>query len=499
MKKIDKLIIKSFIGPFVLTTTVVVFIFLMRFLMMYFNDFVGKDLGLEVFGKLFLYFSLITVPISLPLATLLSALICFGNLGEHTELTAMKSAGIPTSRIILPVLIFGFFISVFSFWYNNKINPWANLKGYSLLWDVKSTKVTLNIQEGVFYRELPNYSIKVQKKLSDGKTLKNVMVYDHTGGDGNKNVTVADSGKMYTIYDNAYLIFELFNGANYIDYRGNNSYNETQFVKNKFKKNKLVFSLNSFGIKRTDENQFKYHELMKDISQLGVQIDSTRKEINKTAETHINSIENISSYQFKVVNQITKTDSSNKKSSLQTIKPGNWIEQKLKPLESKSRVNEFYDNSISSAKNVISQLETNELILSSKKREMYKADVERWHKLTMALACLVMIIIGASLGSIIKKGGFGLPVLLSISFFIFMYILMQLGDKYAKEGIIPVIVGVWIPDVVLLLIGLFLLRKASLDARIFDTDVYAVFFDKLKIKINKIKKQRNQKLEIKID
>jgi lipopolysaccharide export system permease protein len=137
MKKIDKLFVKSFIGPFVLTTSVVVFIFLIRFLMMYFEDFIGKNLGLDIFGKLFAYFSLITVPTALPLAILLATLMTFGNLGEHTELTAIKSAGIPFGRIILPTLVFTFFISIFSYFYNDRVTPWANLKGYSLLWDVK--------------------------------------------------------------------------------------------------------------------------------------------------------------------------------------------------------------------------------------------------------------------------------------------------------------------------------------------------------------------------
>jgi len=155
MRKIDKLFLKSFIGPFVLTTAIVVFIFLMRFLMMYFDQFIGKDLGIDVFSKLFFFFSLITVPTALPLATLLATLMCFGNLGEHTELTAMKSAGIPLSRLILPTFILTIFISIVSYFYNDRVNPWANLKGYSLLYDVKTTKMTLNIQEGIFYKEIP--------------------------------------------------------------------------------------------------------------------------------------------------------------------------------------------------------------------------------------------------------------------------------------------------------------------------------------------------------
>lgn len=217
----------------------------MRFLMLYFNDFVGKDLGYDVFGKLFVYFSLITVPIALPLSVLLASLMCFGNLGEYTELTAIKSAGVPISRVLFPAMIFAFGVSIFSLWFNNTVNPWANLKGYSLLYDVKTTKVTLNVKEGIFYKEIPGYSIKVIKKYSDGKTLKGVTIYNHSSNNGNVNVTLADSGKMYTMFDNRYLVFELFNGTNYVDYKSNDgNYDETQYVKNGFRQNKMVFLWN---------------------------------------------------------------------------------------------------------------------------------------------------------------------------------------------------------------------------------------------------------------
>ena len=246
MSKIDKLVIKNFLGPFILTTVVVVFIFLLRFLMLYFEDFVCKDLGLETFVKLFGYFSLITVPTALPLSTLLAALMSFGNLGEHTELTALKSAGVPVHRIILPVLIFSLGISLFSYVYNDKVTPWANLKGYSLLWDVRTTKVALNIQEGVFYREIPGYSIKAQEKFQDNETMKGIMIYNHSERNGNRNVTVADSGRMYMMYNESYLVFELFNGYNYAERRNNTILNDTPFMKNKFKKNRMVFSMESF-------------------------------------------------------------------------------------------------------------------------------------------------------------------------------------------------------------------------------------------------------------
>lgn len=478
MKKIDILVIKSFIGPFILTTCVVVFIFLMRFLMLYFNDFVGKDLGYDVFAKLFIYFSLITVPISLPLSTLLASLMCFGNLGEYSELTAIKSAGIPISRVLLPAMLFALGISLFSLWFNNTVNPWANLKGYSLLYDVKTTKVTLNVKEGIFYKEIPGYSIKVHEKFSDGKTLKGVTIYNHSSNNGNLNVTIADSGKMYTMYDNMYLVFELFNGTNYVDYRNNEgNYNETQFVKNSFKQNKMVFSLASFGMKRTDETQFRYHEYMKNISQLNEQSDSINKNIAMSLKSQITTATQLYNFQFKPFYQEISRNGVLKKKIL----PAKWVYDKLNSIEKNNIIDESYETAINQAKNIRDQFITTIDIIKSKKREAIKADVEKWHKFTMAFACFVMFLIGSSLGSIIKKGGFGMPVLLSITFFILMYVLMQLGDKYAKEDIWPTILGVWMPDVVLFAFGIYFLSKATNDARLFESDIYDVYLEKVKV------------------
>ncbi len=472
MKKIDLLVIKNFLGPFILTTLVVVFIFLMRFLMLYFEDFVGKDLGLDIFAKLFFYFSIITVPIALPLSTLLAALMSYGNLGEHTELTALKSAGIPVSRIIRPSFIFTIFIAIFSFWYNNTVTPWANLKGYSLLYDIKTTKVTLNITEGIFYREIPGYSIKVQEKMPDNISLKNVIVYDHSNRNGNKNVTLADSGKMYAMYDDRYLIFELFNGVNYSEQKADGgAYNDTPLVKNRFIKNKMVFSLESFGIKRTDENQFKYHEYMKNIAELEVQIDSTKKLALSSLKTNLDVVKNQHMYQFKPSNNKIEVDTASGDTLKKKILPGKWIDSAIRKLDQSYRKMEIADVVSTNLESLTAQVSTNSLIYSSKKREMYRADVEKWHKFTYAVACIAMMLIGASLGSIIKKGGFGMPVVIAVSFFIFYYVLMQLGDKYAKEGIITVLAGTWMPNGVLLIIGTYLLSKATKDARLFEGNI----------------------------
>lgn len=450
MKKIDKLFVKSYIGPFVLTTAIVVFIFLMRFLMIYFNDFIGKNLDGFVFAKLFFYFTLMTVPMSLPLATLLATLMCFGNLGERSELTAMKSAGIPLTRLVLPTFLLSACVSVFSLVYNNNVNPWANLKGWSLLYDVKVTKPALNIQEGIFYNQINGYRIKVEEKMPDGKTLKNVLVYDHNGGNGNKNVTLADSGRMYTINMESQLVFELYNGVNYSE--GTNYNNGTQLTRYAFRKNKMVFPLSSFGMKRTDENDFTYHEYMKSIPELNLKIDSLNRVVEEKMEQQAVAYKRLELYSFPDIGADTTKKA--------VIRGGKWADSLLAAAEKVNAVQEFNSSARAKVESQKSQLVGDMSYLLSVEKSIWAADLERWNKATTAFSCLAMFLIGAALGSIIKRGGFGMPVLISIAFFILYYLIGQLGNKYAKEGLIPAIVGAWFPFTVLFLIGLLLMRRA---------------------------------------
>ena len=393
-----------------MTLTVVIFIFLMRLIIAYFADLFGKDLGIELYLKLFFYFSLITIPIALPLAMLLSTLMTYGNLGEYFELTALKSAGISITRAMLPMLVVAVLISIFAFWFNNVALPWANLKGYSLLYDIKTTKTTLNIKEGIFYTDLPGYSIKVAKKYPDNKSLKNIVIFDHTKNDGDRHVTIADSAQMYTIMNKQYLIFELFNGNDYTedaDKTGNSD--QTDMSANAFKKSKVIMSLSAFDMHKTEEDQFKHHQMMRGISDLSYDSDSLKKA-------------------YKSLNQSS---------------------------------------------------------LSAKQEDSHRTDLEWHHKFTNAIAVFVMFLIGAPLGGIIKKGGFGLPVVIAIIFFILMYVMTQQGDKAAKESRLIVQVGAWLSNFVLFLFGIYFLKKAQNDSRLFEADVYAVYFTRFKEKLSK--------------
>ena len=481
IKKIDKLVLSSFWGPFLLTLCVVIFIFLMRLMMFYVDQFVSKDIVLLTFGKVLFYFSLNTVPIALPLAVLLSSLMTFGNLGEFFELTALKSAGISMTRILRPVLVVAVGISLFSFWFNNNVAPWANLKGYSLLYDIKSAKATLNLKEGIFYNDLPGYSIKADKKVKGSGTLKGLVIYKHPENGvqtGNREIILADSGRMYTSADKKYLFFELFNGNDYTEYVDNaqptymaTSAGGGQFLRNSFRHYKLVISLASFGLKRTDEQQFQYHEYMKNLSELSQQTDSLKRDFKTAKGGLVTTARQYYSYQFKPEAVIPAG---------RPVRAGRWVDSLLtRRLPARTR-QEIRELALTQARNVLSYAESNEVYLRDKEKTVFRYELETHHKFTQAVSCFVLFLIGAPLGAIIKKGGFGVPVLVSILFFILLYVLTLTGDKYAKEGLVWVPVGAWLANVTLLPVGLFLLQKARNDSRLFDKDLYVIGWERFR-------------------
>ena len=490
MKKMDKLVLKAFWGPFVITLSVVVFIFLMRIVIFYIDEFVSKDVGLSEYSRLFSYFAMSTVPIALPLAMLLSSLMAFGNLGEFFELTALKSAGISVVRVMMPLFFAAVFVSIFSFFYNDRVVPWANLKGYSLLYDIKMTKATLNIKEGIFYNDLPGYSIKVDKKVPDSNTMLGMIIYKHENGSrsyerGNTQVILADSGRMYMINNNGYLVIELFNGNNYQEVEnaagdrsmvyvtssdGNASKN-TNFMQSRFDEYKTVVSMESFGMKRTDEDMFKYHQFMKNIDDLNQTTDSLRRDYKRAQENLVPNSQQYFSYKFQTDNNYG-------------IKPknGKWVDSLLKVPLTDSLKSAVLTNAKNAAEGVRNFATSNAEYLENKRKSGNEYELEKLHKYTQAFSCFVMFLIGAPLGAIIKKGGFGVPVLVSIVFFILLYVLTIQGDKFVKEGLLDVTVGAWLANAILLLSGLYFVEKARNDSRLFEKDVYQMYWKKFREK-----------------
>lgn len=511
MKKTDRLILSAYAGPFVVTLGVVVFILLVQLLLSYSQEITGKDLSLDVYARLIFFFALITVPLAMPLAVLLSSLITFGSLGEHNELTAFKGAGISLIRILIPVFIISVFLAFSSFWYNNNVVPWANLKAFSLLWDVKQKSPSLSLKKGAFYNGLQGYSIKVEEKFPDGKTLRGVMIYNHTSNRGNKEVILADSGRMYTIWNEKYLVLELFRGKSYHDqsgdYHGDRSVEK--YVRNKFQKSQIIFNLSSFDLKITDEKLFSGHRYMRNIVQLRKDLDSLNKQTNniqtKTYDYvrpnyyyHFNKIQpvqqNIRETQQDSLRNTNQQNNLNK-AVIQTtnyIAPQPVIRAMARDTSYKATKKTIASRASTQAKNILSLIRSQkeQYLLTSKEKRSFTTEL--YKKYTFAFACITMFLIGAPLGAIIKKGGLGIPVLISIFFFIVFYVFSITGEKWVKEGTVHPVVGMWGANFCLLCIGAFFLRQARNDSRILEADWYYVLIDTT---IQLIKK-RKPELEI---
>lgn len=505
MKKIDKLILGSFLGPFVLTFLVVVFILLNIHMLKYFDDIIGKDLGWDIIGTLLFYFALFNTPVALPLAVLLSSLIAFGNLGEHFELTAVKSLGISLVRALVPIFIFVIFVTGFAFYTGNYLVPKAALEAYSLLYDIKQKKPALDLREGAFTSSIPDISIKVSDRLPDGTTIRDVIIYDHRNKSGNKEVIVADSGRMYTILNDQYLKMELFNGFNYREGTGQSDIggqpgSTENITKTKFAKSDMVLDLSSFSLMRTDKKWFEGNRIMRNMAELEFDMDSMRNEQLKQMLSLYQSKETFFTYhqhadsvtlppvlkQFKTKRDSVlraQTTTTAVTSYYQNLIPKPRLSSQVRTSSERLFEKEFtsleISNALNNARNVSNQLRNVNAHLDSYDDE-YNVFQVQWHKiLSLSIACMAMFFIGAPLGAIIKKGGLGMPVLASILFFIVFYVINLLGEKWGKQGIIPVPVGMWMANGILFSFGALFLAQARRDARLFEADFYMVIWDKL--------------------
>ena len=458
MKKLDKLILKSFIGPFVLTFAVVEFILLLQVILKYLDDLVGKDLGAAVIAELLFYFSLNLAPMAFPLAILLSSLMTFGNLGEHHELTAIKTSGISLVRALRPVFFFAVLLTIAAFFFHNTIVPKANLRAYSLMWDIRQKKPSLDLQEGSFYNGLPNRSIRVGKKFEDGQTLKDIMIYDHSNGQGNTVVMLADSGKMYTQHQDQYLVLEMFNGKTFVEDKSNrNGFSPSQssgYARQAFTQNKMVVDLSSFQMTRSNSQWFAENKKMKNLNQLAVVTDSLDRQIEK--ETQLLGPNVRPYYTHFTASQLP--DSLKKKSFV----PKSLPKLTLQDIQTASEA----------ARNVKSFTSSYASRITSVQRERNNYEIEMYLKFTQAFACFIMFLIGAPLGAIIRKGGLGMPVIISIVFFIIYYVLSILGEKYGREGVAPVPLGMWAANLILLPVGIFFLYQARNDSNLLEFDFW---------------------------
>lgn len=620
MKKIDKLILGSFIGPFFLTFIVVDFILLTVNMLKYFDEIFGKGLSFWIYMELFSYFVISISPMALPLAVLLSSLMTFGNLGEHFELTALKSSGISLIRALRPIGIFVVFLSILAYLSNNYLVPKVNLKTFSLLYDIRMKSPALDIKEGVFYSGIPNYSIKVNQKMDEIR-LRDIIIYNHSEGQGNTNIIVADSGRMEPFFNESYMSMTLYHGTSYKESRSQRGISEkpVDFSRTSFTENQIIFNLESFQMNRTPEDLWSTNRSIKNIAQLKSGLDSMYTEINQIV--YYNYINTESSFPYYTRNRkltppdeilsrkerddsiriakavakqklelenlasngisVDSLDNAAGLSSadslylaeneaiiqnLDSISGTPEIENESNALDTQSIISEeknqnrnsgrlLTKSSLSISKSLDSLIKSNKtdsLIttetpggiskvqnqefdakeftgftpekkswidslvinggyksraatigmnnartiknnfntklsqLDNLEREYRRFEIAWYQKYTTAFACIVMFMIGAPLGAIIKKGGLGMPVLISIIFFIVYYMLTITGEKWAKEGLTDPLFGTWFSILVLLPIGFFFLKQARKDARLFEPDTYTDIFKNIKNGYNRL-------------
>ncbi|MBX7109263.1 MAG: LptF/LptG family permease [Chitinophagales bacterium] len=471
MKKIDRLLLKSFAGPFVAIFFITLFVLVMQFLWKYVDDLVGKGLPAYEIGRLLFYASASMVPLALPLAVLLSSIMTIGTLGEHYELTSLKSSGISLLRIISPLMIVALLIACAAFLFSNYILPVANLKFGALLYDIRQQRPAVNIRQGIFYNDIDGYSIRVGDKDADNQTIHHILIYDHTSGKGNDYVITAEDGKMFMTDDKRFLVLQLFNGKQYQELAppsGKKS-KEYEQLRIAFREWKKVFDLSEFSLNRTDENLFKDNYQMQNLGQLKKSIDTLQIGLNKT---------------YLEAKAFCATYFSFERTNFDTIKIQPDTAQTLVAVDSFA----MYNRALASSRNIKGYLSISAKNIKFKQEVLRKFEIERQRKFSLSFACFILFLIGAPLGAIIKKGGFGLPFVVSVFFFVIFYTLSIMGEKFAKEGVLTPLQGMWFSTMLLLPIAVFLVYKASIDSVLFNVDAYIGIVKQLVLRLPFVKK-----------
>ncbi len=482
MKKLHIFILKSYLGPFVLTFFIAMFILVMQFLWRYVDDLVGKGLEWSVLAELLFYASLQVVPMALPLAILLAALMTFGNLGENYELTALKSAGISLSKIMMPLTILTIVISGLAYGFSNNILPVANLKLVSILHGIRETRLELDIKERTFYQGVDDFSIKVEEKNRNNNMMYDVMIYDHRDRQArNSNVTMADSGLLQMSNDKRFLKIILYDGVRYDERvaaeggRRQQRKDNRMFRTDEFKEQVAIMQVQGFDFSKTDENLFRNSDRMKNITQLSHDLDSFRIERNK----YVDVVEERSSNTFFTRLRYLSED---RLAAIDTSEIVN-IDSLFLSLSGNQKQT-IIQNSIRNARDHKQTIDDQMRFIEREDFAIRRHIMAIHRKFTLSFACLIFFFIGAPLGAIIRKGGLGMPTVISIFFFIVYYVIDTMGVKFARDGVWEVYQGMWLSSVVLLPIGIFLSYKSATDSALLNLDAYYSFLGKIKEKIN---------------
>lgn len=464
------MLIKGFFPPFILSFFMALFVLIMQVFWLYVDDILGKGAGIAIILEFLFYLGFSLVPLALPIGVLLAGVFLFGNLGERYELSSMKSAGISLFRIMRPLILLSISIVFFSFICSEYIIPISNLKYISRLHDLKRQKPTLALEAAAFNNDFYGYTIRIGEKAGNGKDIKDILIYDHSKAETTKEQTTisAKNGKMYVTPEQRYLVMDLQDGYVYQDPgRSERNLSNYPFIKIHFKSLIKVFDLGEFELDRTDEDLFKSDRKMKNTPQLLNEIDSFNALMNRNGPYFYSNI-------GKSLDTIGSADTLEGKS---LIAKQYYSRIDTKMLDSLFNVghtrNKQYYEILSNA--VVRSIDLEEGKISSKftekkhyKKQKAKIEYDLWIKFALAFICLLFIFIGAPLGAIVRKGGYGYPLILCILVFV-SYILLNTFFKRLTEGLrIEAFWGAWMPCVIMSIPGILLSWSAMRDRNIFD-------------------------------
>jgi len=475
--------LQTFVPVFCMTFFICLFIVLMQFLWRYIDDLVGKGLGMGVIGELFFYAALTMIPMALPLALLLASLMTFGNLGERFELTAMKASGVSLIRAMAPLIVIISGIAIGAFFFQNNVLPVAQTKMWTLLYSMRQKSPEMEIPEGVFYDQIPGRNIFVQHKDRETGVLYDMMIYDMSAGFDNARVILADSGRLAFSEDRTHLYLKLWHGElfeNLKDAAGTNLKN-VPYRRESFSLKELIIPFDA-NFNRLDEEGMRNQYVGKNISELSATIDSVTAHVDSVAAGSSREIVEaprfgVSYYTYKQGGASGGEPVRTRRQDVMMAKPMD-VDSIFTGGASTIRL-ELLNTALSKAKRKKTEYEFRSVARQEDLKTIRRHGIEMHKKFTLSFACLIFFFIGAPLGAIIRKGGLGMPIVISVLLFIFYYIIDNTGFKMAREGKLLVWEGMWLSSAVLLPLGVFLTYKAVNDSAVFNRDAYINFFKKL--------------------
>lgn len=482
IKRLYLFMLKSFVPLFVMTFFICLFIVLMQFLWRYIDDLVGKGLGIDVIAELFFYAALTMIPMALPLAILLASLMTFGNLGEQFELTAMKASGISLLKVMRPLIILMVAVAVGAFFFQNYMLPVAQTKMWTLLFSMRQKSPELEIPEGVFYDQIPGYNLFVERKNRDTGTLYDLMIYDISRGFDNASIILADSGRMAMAEDKRHLFLKLWQGESFENIREQSaSMKNVPYRRETFDLKEILLTFDA-NFNRMDEEGMRNQYVGKNIAELQATIDSVGLRVDSVGRTYGQELRE---HPFLGLNYYKVVTDPGSPSGIRRVReedpavarPLN-VDSLFAGSNTTSTLN-ILSQAIIKAKRQKSEYEFKGVTIQEERKTIRRHAIEMQKKFTLSVACIVFFFIGAPLGAIIRKGGLGMPLVISVILFIFYYIIDNSGYKMARDGKIPVWEGLWLSTAVLLPLGIFFTYKAMHDSAVFNKDAYLNFFRRI--------------------